>query len=100
MALNFKIKTSKVDNERIVIRMSGDFDGSSAWELIHKMNEYSETYEVIEVDTDGLKELIPFGRSTFMSHGKSLRQTPSRFVVTGGYAPYFSELSLFEPVRL
>lgn len=99
MAVNFKLNTSKKDKERIVISMSGDFDGMSAWELIHKMREYEGMCELIEVNTNGLKELIPFGRNVLMANAKPSRKSRSRYVVTGLNAAFFSDFQPFETMR-
>lgn len=99
MALNFKMSTHRKDRDWIVIHVSGDFDGMSAWELIHKMNEYSETCGKIEINTSGLKELVPFGLKVFLSHAALFRKSPSRYVVTGPKAMFLSGTSPFEPLR-
>lgn len=94
MALNFRINTRKHNNQRIVIDLSGDFDGTSAWELIHTLNDYSGHFELIEVNTDGLKELVPFGKNIFEKHAGPLKKSSSRYVFTG---PMAMSLSNEEP---
>ncbi|GAB6095823.1 hypothetical protein JCM14469_20760 [Desulfatiferula olefinivorans] len=100
MALNFKINTQRKDKGRIEIHMSGDFDGMSAWELIHKMTEYSGTCDLIEVNTNGLRELVPFGRKVFTTNAAPLSKSPSRYVITGPMASFFSESGPFGPMRV
>lgn len=91
MALNFKMDTRKKKDNNIEICLSGDFDGMSAWELIHKINEYSECCDLIELNTHGLKDIIPFGRRVFEVQAKPLNKSRSRYVVTGPGATMFSE---------
>jgi hypothetical protein len=95
MALNFKIITQKQNRDSIVIHLSGDFDGTSAWELIHTLNDYSGRYDLIEVSTHGLKELVPFGCSTLEKNAGPLKKTSSRYVVTGPKAPLLSNAAPF-----
>lgn len=99
MADNFKMSTEKKGGDWIVIRMSGDFDGMSAWELIHKMHEFSGQYYLVEVDTSGVTEMVPFGYKTFAVNVKSLKKSPSTFVVTGDFAPYLSDSLMVEAQR-
>jgi len=66
--------------------MSGDFDGNSAWELVHKLVEQSGKFDVVELDTHGLKKMLPFGRNVFLSQASSLKKTKTPFLVSGPYA--------------
>lgn len=83
MAMNFRISTGRKDADLIVLRLSGDFDGSSAWELINVMSAYTGKKTAMEVDTSGLKTLVPFGKSTWMTHGTPLIRSFSHFSFTG-----------------
>ncbi|MFA6012215.1 MAG: hypothetical protein WC799_19645 [Desulfobacteraceae bacterium] len=86
MAVNFKMDTHKKEKKRMIIRMSGDFDGNSAWELVHKLVEQSGKFDVVELDTHGLKKMLPFGRNVFLSQAASLKKTKTPFLVSGPYA--------------
>lgn len=86
MAVNFKMSTTKKNNKRMIIRMTGDFDGTSAWELVHKLQEEACHFDVVELDTRGLKSLQPFGRQTFLVQAAPLRRTKKTFLVSGPYA--------------
>ena len=67
MAQNFKISTHRtIDN--LYIRLMGDFDGSSAWELINAIKENSNNFKFIKIDTSKLKKVYPFGREVFKSN--------------------------------
>jgi hypothetical protein len=66
MAHNFKICFHrKIDN--LCIRPMGDFDGSSACELINAIRESLNTAKFIQIDTSKLKKVYPFGREVFES---------------------------------
>lgn len=88
MALNFRMDTYRENSGRIVIRLSGDFDGSSAWELVHKLREQRGKAELVKLDTRGLKTLVPFGRNVFLAHTGKKRHNAdiTSFVVCGPYA--------------
>jgi anti-anti-sigma regulatory factor len=100
MAANFRMSTRKKEKGRIVIQMSGDFDGSSAWELIHKLNECSGKNDVIEVDTDGLKTLAPFGKDILISHLSPIGKSVPRYVITGSNADFLSDVRLFRSSKV
>jgi hypothetical protein len=46
----------------------GDFDGSSAWELINAIKENLNNSKFIKIDTSKLKKVYPFGREVFKSN--------------------------------
>ncbi|MEE4603773.1 MAG: hypothetical protein V2J65_20995 [Desulfobacteraceae bacterium] len=67
MAQNFKISIHRtLDN--LYIRLMGDFDGSSAWELINAIRENLNSFKFIQIDTNKLKKVYPFGREVFKSN--------------------------------
>ena len=64
MAQNFKISTHRtIDN--FYIRLMGDFDGSSAFELFNTLKANLNNSKCILVDTNKLKAVYPFGREVF-----------------------------------
>ncbi len=64
MAQNFKFSIHrKIDN--LYIRLMGDFDGSSAFELLNALRENLNNSKYILIDTHNLKEVYPFGREVF-----------------------------------
>jgi len=48
--------------------LEGDFDGSSALELINTLEEYSAGFHQIFIDTNDLKTIHPFGRDVFQKN--------------------------------
>ena len=64
MAHNFKISIhQKIDSMHI--RLMGDFDGNSAFELLNTLRENSNSANCILIDTHSLKQVYPFGREVF-----------------------------------
>ena len=64
MAQNFKISIHRtIDN--LTIRLMGDFDGSSAFELLNALWENVNSSKFILIDTYNLKKVYPFGREVF-----------------------------------
>jgi len=64
MASNFQIFSFKT-NDSLHLKLAGDFDGSSAHELINTLIEKGTGSWSIFIDTDNLKTIHPFGRDVF-----------------------------------
>ena len=67
MAANFKIFSHRNGND-LHLKLIGDFDGSSAYELLNTMKEHCLGISRIFVHTSGLKEIHSFGLHMFHSH--------------------------------
>jgi hypothetical protein len=64
MAHNFKIFIDRtIDN--LHLNLKGDFDGSSAFELLNVLEENLNSTKRILIDTNNLKKIYPFGREVF-----------------------------------
>ena len=75
MASNFQIYTLKTKNS-LHLKLAGDFDGSSAHELINLLKEYGNDFYEIFIDTNDLKTIHPFGKDVFQ---KKLSSTNKQF---------------------
>ncbi|PID40167.1 MAG: peptidylprolyl isomerase [Proteobacteria bacterium] len=64
MSSNFHIDFKK-NNGNLHVQPSGDFDGNSAWELVNLLHEQYDGQGKVYIDTDNLKEVCPFGCTTF-----------------------------------
>lgn len=64
MSANFAIEYKK-SNGNLHVRPRGDFDGSSAWELVHLLHDKYAGQGRIFVDTRALREVCPFGCNIF-----------------------------------
>ena len=101
MAQNFKISIKRtIDN--LYIRLTGDFDGSSAFELINTLKDNLNSTQCILVDTHKLKTVHPFGREVFYYKFSKIKNrririrfvgpdalnlAPTDFLTTEGAAP-------------
>ena len=82
MAKNFRISSRRKGNS-IHLRLSGDFDGMSAMELIYAIKDHTGSAETIYVETDGLCALLPFGRDVFQKHLCFSPHKSQKLVFTG-----------------
>jgi len=71
MASNFHIYSFKT-RDSLHLKLAGDFDGSSAYELINALTEQGKDFYEIFIDTNDLKVIHPFGKDVFQ---KTLRST-------------------------
>ena len=82
MAQNFKISTHRtIDN--LYIRLMGDFDGSSAFELLNALRDNLNSAKFILIDTSNLKEVYPFGREVFYYNFLKIKNQRIRFRFVG-----------------
>ena len=72
MAHNFKIFTHQT-TDNLNINLLGDFDGSSAFELINLLKDNLNGAKRIFIDTNNLKKIYPFGREVFNRNFSKLR---------------------------
>jgi len=63
--------------------LNGDFDGSSAHELINILNEAGSSFWEIFIDTNGLKTIYPFGRCVFEKNISILNKKISNLIFIG-----------------
>jgi hypothetical protein len=86
MKTKFQIGIEK-NNGNLHVRPRGDFDGNSAWELVHTLDEaYSGEGNVI-IDTKLLNEICPFGCETLQCRIDQSRIPRDRFLFTGEKGP-------------
>lgn len=64
MAANFSIN-HKISNGKLLVSPRGDFDGNSAWELFNLINDAYSGQGQIVIETGMLRNICPFGCSTF-----------------------------------
>ena len=79
MASNFKIYILK-NRESIHLRLTGDFDGSSAHELINILKEHGNSFWDIYIDTNELKMIHPFGRDAFQKNLNGIKKQLSNLI--------------------
>ena len=64
MAHNFRINIHRT-NDNLYLCLMGDFDGSSASELLNTLKDNLNSSKCILIDTNKLKAVYPFGREVF-----------------------------------
>ena len=89
MASNFGIGIHKNSNG-LGLKLAGDFDGTSAYELIYAIKKLPEETAKICIFTNGLKNIHPFGLNVFHRFMSSLNGQSSKFVFTGNSASQLS----------
>jgi len=75
MASNFQIYSFKT-RDSLHLKLTGDFDGSSAYELINVLTEHGKGLYEIFIDTNDLTRIHPFGKDVFQ---KNLRSSNKLF---------------------
>ena len=89
MASNFEITTDK-KSDGFGLKLAGDFDATSAWELIYAIKKLPEDAIRVTIFTDGLKDILPFGLHVFHRFMRSLNGQSTRIVFTGSNASRLS----------
>jgi anti-anti-sigma regulatory factor len=84
MAMNFKIIQLKSKNN-IRLTLDGDFDGSSAHELINTLKSCSREAGMVVIDTSGLKSVHPFGQSVLYRNLSGLGGRRSNLIFSGDH---------------
>ena len=83
MAPNFKI-FSHQNSDNLHLKLIGDFDGSSAYELIHTLEEYDGNTGRVFIHTCSLSSVHPFGLNVFQKSG-SIKKLSQNLTFTGEY---------------
>ena len=82
MASNFQIFTFKT-KDSLHLKLSGDFDGSSAYELTNTIKSFRKDFNEIFVDTNGLKTIHQFGRVVFEKNFNGIKKQLKNLIFVG-----------------
>ena len=82
MALNFKILL-KQNSKSLYLKLIGDFDGSSALELINTLKEHGKKAEKIFINTRDIFSIHPFGQDVFRKNCTILYKNSHKLIFTG-----------------
>ncbi len=82
MATNFHMSSHKT-RDSLHLKLEGDFDGNSAYELYETIKKYSRDYYEIFIDTNDLKAIYPFGSEVFQKKLGTLKQPLSNLIFIG-----------------
>ena len=88
MAANFKISVYR-NNGSLHLKLSGDFDGTSAHEMLNVIKNHSRESSQIVVHTDYLAHLHSFGLEIFRKNIGAINNPSDRLVFTGENASQF-----------
>ncbi len=91
MAVNFRIASKELNNECTALKLFGDFDGSSAWELINALDNNSRETGTIDINTDGLRTIYAFGLDVFLPNLSKMKKTRVDVQVTGRFREIFQD---------
>ena len=89
MASNFGISVDK-KSDSFGLKLAGDFDATSAYELIYAIKKLPENIVKISIHTDGLKSISPFGLDVFHRNMSPLDNQSRKIVFTGNKASHIS----------
>jgi len=82
MASNFRIFRHRT-RDSLHLKLEGDFDGSSAHELLNALTDYgSDSYQIF-INTNDLKSVDPFGRNVFQKNLYPAINQSNRIVFIG-----------------
>ena len=87
MASNFKIFSFET-HDSLHLKLDGDFDGSSAHELLNTLKKYGDGFYQIFIDTNDLKAIHPFGKEVLQ---KKLGAFKAARAGSLSILPYFSK---------
>jgi hypothetical protein len=82
MSANFKVGFRK-GNGILYIDAKGDFDGSSAWELANLIHDHYDGNSRVVINTEQMRDLYPFGCSTFKCRFRMGRVPADRLLIKG-----------------
>lgn len=89
MASNFGIAIDKSGNGSGLV-LEGDFDATSAHELIYAIKKMIDRPGRVHIQTNGLKNIYPFGLDVFLRFMCSLNGQSAKVVFTGKNASQLS----------
>lgn len=99
MAANFKVLVHR-NSENLHLKLMGDFDSTSAFELVNALDRNSEGAGKVFVHTSCLKNIYPFGRETFHDYLSSLKNRHIHLIFTGTNATAIAPDPRTEQARL
>ena len=90
MAANFKILVHH-SSESLHLKLVGDFDGTSAYEVINAMLENGRSHRIF-IHTASLKEIHPFGKGILEKNLSLFKKQDIKVIFTGDHAAQFTQL--------
>ena len=78
-------------SEGFGLKLVGDFDATSAYGLINSIKKLPEDIVKISINTNGLKNISPFGLDVFHKNMSPLDYRSRKIVFTGNKASHISQ---------
>jgi hypothetical protein len=85
MASNFRIFVHR-NSDSLHLKLAGDFDGTSAFELLDALKKNGPGLRKVFIHTSNLKTIHPFGQHIFEKSLSELKGSPFQLLFTGEYA--------------
>jgi hypothetical protein len=85
MAESFKIVMHE-NSENLHLRLIGDFDGSSAFQLLEVLKDRAHAVQKVFIHTSGLGKIHPFGQGVFEKRASELKEELEKIHFTGDKA--------------
>ena len=82
MAINFNISIHR-NSDNLHLKLMGDFDGSSACELINVLKANAHSASMVFIHTNRLNQIHPFGRHVFCNNLNNIGGQSLKFVFKG-----------------
>ena len=82
MSSNFNYFTYRIGGS-LHIQLFGDFDGSSACELINALKDYVADFLQIFIDTNNLQTIHPFGSEVFQNRFSAISIQTGNIIFIG-----------------
>ncbi|MDM8522836.1 hypothetical protein QUF80_05630 [Desulfococcaceae bacterium HSG8] len=82
MASNFQILSYRKSGN-LHLKLMGDFDGSSAHELINILETHCRYVFRVFIHTGSLRSVHPFGREVFRNNLSALNRQSGKLIFTG-----------------
>ena len=89
MARSFAISVHR-NSENVHLRLMGDFDGTSAHELLSVLKRHCNRTLRVFIHTSCLRNIHPFGRSVFHNHLDVLKGQSIELIFTGENASHLA----------
>jgi len=91
MARNFRICTKENNNQTMNITLFGDFDASSACELIAVLDANVSQTMKVAIDTNGLRTINVFGLEVLLPRMSGLAKRRADIEIIGRFSSIFQE---------
>jgi hypothetical protein len=98
MARNFRISSHR-NSDNLHLRLEGDFDGSSAHQLLNFLKKNIKKNSKIFIHTNCLKAILPFGRDVFQNQIDFVTGDTGQLVFTGAYANQIKPKMMAEKIK-